>query len=186
MIHFYLTNTHFDDIYINMCKQFPKKELKSLLHFKKLLNTDLYKAFRCFDNDIEVGYLICFVDEFILVDYLAVYAKYQSMGYGEKILKAFFNKNFKKKAVFFEVEKIDFNNETTIRRQKFYSKIGCINSGINYLFPNNKNPILMDLLYYPLSEKIPSKKHILNFIKKFFDNIHYDVKEKDEIYSKIS
>ncbi len=187
MINFVLSNDSFDDIYLDMLNQFPADELKTFDHFNKLFKTNLYNVFRCFNNDIEVGYVICFIDEeFILVDYLAVYKKYQSMGYGEKILRTLFNNNSIKQAVLFEVEKIDNDDINTIRRQEFYKKLGCINSGINYLFPSYNNPISMDLLYYPLLEKKPNKNYILNFVKKFFDIIHFDVKEKDVIYSKIS
>lgn len=184
MINFEVSN-EIEDIYIDMRKQFPAEELKSFSYFQELLKTGTYKFFKCSDNNTEVGYIICFIDEFILVDYLAVYKKYQSMGYGQKILRSLFEQHMDKKGVLFEVEKLDLNNISTIRRQKFYKNIGCINTGINYLFPSSNNPLPMDLLYYPLSELNPSKKDILNYIKYFFDIVHFDVKDRNAIYSKI-
>ena len=186
MINLVAANDLIDDIYIDMRRQFPVDELKPLSHFKKILNSSLYKAFRCFDGDVEIGYILCFIDDYILVDYLAIYKEYQSNGYGRRILEKLFEIYSSKKAVLFEVEKMDITNPNTIRRQEFYKKIGCVNSSIDYFFPSYNHSIPMDLLYYSLSDNILDRSDLLNFIRKFFEMIHFDVDCRSEVYSKIN
>ncbi len=186
MIKLVPENQNIADIYSDLCIQFPVDELKSKSFFYSILNNPNYKFFRCYSDEKEVGYILCYVDEYIWVDYFAVYKPYQSMGYGKQILKALFEKFNRLKGVLFEVEKIDSSNVTTIRRQKFYKDMGCINSGINYLFPSYDKALPMDLLYYPLINKYPEKQDVLLFIRKVFETIHTDVDSKDIIYSKIT
>lgn len=186
MIKLISENKNIGDIYSDLCIQFPVDELKSKSFFCKILNNQNYNFFRCYSEENEVGYILCYVDEYVWVDYFAVYKSYQSMGYGKQILKALFEKFNRLKGTLFEVEKIDSNNITTLLRQNFYCDVGCINSGINYLFPGYNKALPMDLLYYPLINKYPQKQDILIFIRKIFDTIHFDVDSKDIIYSKIT
>ncbi len=187
MIDLIPVSNNFDDIYADMILQFPVEELKTKSYFIKLCRDKDYKIFRCYKENTEIGYIMGIFDEYIWVDYFAVHKNFQSNGYGSKILESLFKKFGNcSNGVLFEVEKIDSNNITTIRRQDFYKKIGCINTGLNYLFPSYNKIIPMDLLYFPLRERIINRQEILFFIRKVFNKIHADVKSKDIAYSKIT
>ncbi len=171
-------------LYEDMKGQFPISELKSYEHFLSYLKNPDYYILKWED----FGYiLILDVFDYIWVDYLAIFKKYHSMGFGSKILDTL-KENFKnKKGIIFEVEKIDEKIPNTIRRQNFYIKNGAIKLCINYFFPNKEGGLNMDLFYIKLSENAPSKLELLEVIKQTFKTLHFDIKnEASEIYSKIN
>ena len=126
------------------------------------------------------------VFDYIWVDYLAIFKKYHSMGFGSKILDSL-KENFKNKnGIIFEVEKVDEKNINTIRRQKFYIKNGAKRLDINYIFPNKEGGLNMDLFYIKLKETSPNKSLLFDIIKNVFNSLHFDIeKEANEIYLKI-
>lgn len=170
-------------LYEDMKGQFPISELKSYEHFLSYLKNPDYYILKWED----FGYiLILDVFDYVWVDYLAIFKKFQSKGFGSKILDSI-KENFKnKKGIIFEVEKIDEKLPNTIKRQNFYIKNGAIKLCINYFFPNKEGGLNMDLFYIKLSENTPSKLELLEVIKQTFKTLHFDVNEASEIYSKIN
>ena len=73
----------FAPVYSDMTGQFPIFELKSYEHFIKYFDSDKY----CFYRAGDIGYILfANIDDYIWVDYLAIFREYQSMGFGSKIL----------------------------------------------------------------------------------------------------
>lgn len=171
-------------LYEDMKGQFPISELKSYEHFLSYLKNPDYYILKWED----FGYiLILDVFDYVWVDYLAIFKKYHSMGFGSKILDTL-KENFKnKKGIIFEVEKIDEKIPNTIRRQNFYIKNGAKKLDINYVFPNKEGGLNMDLFCINLKELEPKKEKIMQIIASVFGIIHFDIKkEASEIYSKIN
>lgn len=170
-------------LYEDMKGQFPIFELKSYEHFLSYLKNPNYYILKWEDY----GYiLILDVFDYIWVDYLAIFKKYHSMGFGSKILDSL-KENFKNKnGIIFEVEKVDENNINTIRRQNFYIKNGAKRLDINYIFPNKEGGLNMDLFYIKLKETSPNKSLLFDIIKNIFSSLHFDIeKEANEIYLKM-
>ena len=115
-----LTKTkNFNAIYDDMLKQFPKEELKQREHFLELFNNNyvLYEYSEEKNADTK-GYCIVFEgEEYILTDYLAIFKKFHSKGYGAKIIEELKHFYPEKLGCFFEVEPIETNN---IQTQRIY------------------------------------------------------------------
>ena len=90
-------------LYEDMKGQFPISELKSYEHFLSYLKNPDYYILKWED----FGYiLILDVFDYIWVDYLAIFKKYHSMGFGSKILDTL-KENFKiKKELFLKLKKL--------------------------------------------------------------------------------
>lgn len=175
----------FDEVYRDMCVQFPPEEMKPIDVFEKLLTNPDYKVLQFYDEGVPVGYMLCLIKDFIWVDYFAVYSQYHSQGYGSRILEFLFEKYSYLNGVYFEVEREDVQNPCTSRRLKFYARLGCINTGFNYYFPNSVKLLKMELLYKPLKAQKPANSVISADIRKVFDVLHFDVPCREEIYKRI-
>ena len=69
-------------------------------------------------------------------------------------------------------------NEQSVRRQKFYEKLGCKNTGIKYFFPNKYKELEMDLLYLGISTDAPPDKEYINkAISKVHKSLHNSIWE---------
>lgn len=162
----------FNLIYSDMQKQFPVYEMKSKEWFIGHLAGKKYKAALFFNDDCFVGYILFYVEGFLWIDYIAVLSAYQSKGYGTEMLRILFSKYSELKCAYFEVEVKDRAKPYTIKRQEFYEKLGCVNSGIEYYFPGDIEPLRMDLFYKPLSVLSCDKKKILDDIAVVFNSLH--------------
>lgn len=177
---------NFDTIYADMKQQFPQEELKDYTAFLNLLKSPCYKLLCLYENESLCGYIIIYTGEkYLLVDYIAILKSTQSKGLGSKIIQLL-PQIFKDKAgCLFEVEKISDLNPQTRRRVNFYLANGAQKLDINYIYPNSNGGLPMDLYYMNFTGKNPIRDNILKFIKEFFDFLHKDIVDIDEIYSKI-
>ena len=170
----------FESIYKDMLTQFPPEELKPYERFCEILGEN-YKAYE-FWEDEPVGYAIIFEDKnYALIDYLAVYKKFHSKGYGGKFLAGLKDVFPHKKGFLFEVEKPDEKNINTIRRIKFYESNGAEKINIDYFYPAPEAPLPMDL--YCIGEY--DTEEVKKFIEHLFRTIHNDCKYLEEILKKI-
>lgn len=164
----------FDKVYEDMLTQFPKEELKSYDEFKTLLKLPQYSLHIFVPQNQIAGYSLWYIDDelsFLWLDYIAILKEFHSKGYGSLYLKEFLKEHSDKKYCFFEVEKP--TNEQAIRRQKFYEKLGCKNTGIKYYFPNKYKKLEMDLLYMGINTKeAPSEEYLNKVISKVHKILH--------------
>lgn len=180
----FIKTLNFKNIYNDMLLQFPPSELKSYEKFEKLLGKNYY-AYDVIEENIRVGYVILFVcEDFIFIDYIAILKEFHSNGYGGKLLEALKEEFGSKKGCFLEVEKPDKNIPNTLRRVKFYQKHGAEKLEINYLYPNEKGFLPMDLYYIKYNapaEYLETK----DFISKLFEIVHADLANSRIVLNKI-
>ncbi len=174
----------FKKIYNDMSFQFPATELKSYESFQKILGEN-YLAYDVIEGGIPVGYIILFVRQnFIFIDYVAIFKEFHSKGYGGKILETLKDKFNSKKGCFLEVEKPDENSPNTLRRIKFYQKHDAEKLAVNYLYPNENGFLPMDLYYIKYSAPAEYQE-MKNFFGELFETVHGDLAHSKEILRKI-
>ncbi len=172
-----------EGIYKDMQTQFPPEELKSYEHLKKIAGRN-YKIYQTIE-EVPVGYVILFETEnFIFIDYIAVYKEFHSKGFGGKILENL-KQTFHKRGCFLEVEKPDKNKPDTLRRIKFYEKHGAELVNQNYIYPNREGGLPMYLYYIPYKEKPPSISEQKEFLTSLFKTVHFDIENNLQILDKI-
>lgn len=177
----------FQFIYNDMLNQFPKCEMKTFDCFLKLLKSDKY-YFELFSVDNKnIGYVSYYINDFIWVDYLAVFKEFHSKGYGTQILNYLFNKYKNLNCAYFEVELENEKDNNTKKRMHFYkNRLNCIDSGIKYFLPNDFELYEMKLLYKPLNFKSLDNHSILNNIKETFNVLYSHIANVGEVYEKIN
>lgn len=180
----FIETLEFESIYKDMQAQFPKAELKTYEHLKEIAG-DNYRIYQVIENE-PVGYVILFeTEDFIFIDYVAVFKEFHSRGFGGKILENL-KQAFHKRGCFLEVEKPNFLDKNTLRRIKFYEKYGAEKLDVNYIYPNNEGGLPMDLYYISYDNKKPSNSDIKQFITALFKAVHFDIENCDEILKKIA
>ncbi len=164
-------------IYKDMCEQFPLNELKELEELECLVQQydNVYNFYEVYENNESIGYFSLFnpQNNFLWLDYFAVYRKNHSQGYGSKILdtiKSEFKKEYK--GLFLEVELPDKNKPNTIRRVAFYERKDAVKIDCKYFFPSKKNLIELSLYYIPFTPKEPDKHEVKNTVQKALGYIH--------------
>ncbi len=178
----------FENIYKDLCSQFPIKELKAYDEFLELLGTDEYKMYQVFDNDVEVAYVILFEDKIhkvIWLDYVAVFTDFHSLGYGSRILEGLKSLYSDYTGCYLEVEKINSDDITTVRRVKFYKKNGAEKLDIKYIYPNNYGGLEMDLYFIPYQGGLVEKNFSISVIKYVFNKLHNNILCINDILTKI-
>ena len=103
-----------------------------------------------------------------------------SSGLSDDMKKEFFEFS----GVWLEVEKPDENEPDTLRRRKFYKKLGARIVSENYIYPNNNGGLSMDLYFLPFCEENFAKK-MHKCVKTAFETIHSDVENIEKIIDKI-
>lgn len=178
-----------DIIFEDMQKQFPPEELKDFSTFKKLLNTPDYKLFVLEDNSRLTGYLIFLEDKqskTIWIDYVAILKEYHGCGFGSEIFHIAKNTFKDLKGCYLEVEKQNPDDINTLRRIKFYTRLGAKKLDVDYIYPNKTGGLPMDLYFMPFDETyFPSKEDMMQAINHTFSYLHSDIKNTKEIFSKI-
>lgn len=176
-----------DSLYKALCEQFPKSELKKESSFKNICKNPSYKIFDIFHDKKLCGHTSIFElpDKSILVDYFFIYESMHSCGLGTKAFE-----HFKLKTdyigCYLEVEKENEADLKTIRRARFYKKLGARKMNLNYLYPNEDGFLPMDLYFMPFRQNcIPAIESVYNNIKIIFENLHYELHHFKEVYKKI-
>ena len=95
------------------------------------------------------------------LEYFAIYDEFQNLGYGSKALKLLIDKIIKDEDLIAEMEKENKNNLNTIRRSKFYEKLGFKKIDSEYL--------LYKAFYTPI---VYTKSN--EIIKEEYDKIFFD------------
>lgn len=180
----------FDDIYSDMCTQFPRVELKTYQRFRELFNNPCYELYVAKSKEKPAGYVIFFNDvetKTIWVDYIAVFKEFHSQGFGHKIfsaLKSYFCNLY---GCWLEVEKPSEKDINTLRRIKFYKSLGAVKTSCNYLYPNENGYLPMDLYFMPFGDKVfHFEKEKYTAIENAFSTLHSELGHTDDILKLIS
>lgn len=180
------------DVYQQFISDFAIVELKNYEQLEFLLCRKNYKLLLAKDITINeiVGY--AFIYELkqlnaIWLDYIAVIKKYRNQGYGTVFFNEISHYNEDGLGVFIEVEipEESHNKKNQLRRIKFYERLGAKKLHLPYLFPTNNGGFPMFLYFRPSSNirKLP-KKLIQEAVTDVFENIHTDVKNRENILRK--
>ena len=186
-VEFINSNNDFSTLYEDLLAQFPKSELKSKERFDELLKNPDYKAYSVKIDGENAGYVIFFIDKknnTLWLDYIAIFKEHHSKGFGTRIFEAMKKEFFEFSGVWLEIEKPDENEPDTLRRRKFYKKLGARIVSENYIYPNNNGGLSMDLYFLPFCEENFAKK-MHKCVKTAFETIHSDVENIEKIIDKI-
>ncbi|MDO4199988.1 MAG: GNAT family N-acetyltransferase [Clostridia bacterium] len=141
---------NFDDVFSLMQKSFPKNEYRTYENQKKLLTNKYYKIIPYFGNENE---FLAFAavwefESFKFVEHIAVSEKCRGMGIGSKIMRDIIEKS--DTDIILEIEPP--NDETSIRRLRFYEKLGFKCNEYQYFqlpLNNSDMPTPLKILSYP-------------------------------------
>ncbi|MBQ9977193.1 MAG: GNAT family N-acetyltransferase [Clostridia bacterium] len=118
-----------------MVKDFPPDELKPLSSMMDMLSRGIYDCYGLYEEEKLLAYAyLTVLDDFILVDYLAVVPELRGSGIGSKLLCELKN-IIRDKTIIIECENPDFATDpqdktTKIRRIDFYKRSGFVLSGV--------------------------------------------------------
>ncbi len=174
-------------IYSDLEQHFPKTELKDKNVFEKILTIPEYKVFHIVNNGTACGYFtfLEFPDRTILIDYIAIYKNFRGKGGGSKTFD-YIKEQMNYLGCYLEVEKENPDDINTTRRIRFYQKQGAQLLNMNYIYPNHQGHLPMDLYFMPFDENyFPKKEDIFNNIKLSFDKLHFDIDDREKIFTKI-
>lgn len=174
-------------IYESFKNNFPTEERKSFKHLEGLINSGVYKLFFITNkkNKDLVGFAFIFTiekEKMLWLDFISITDNYKNKGYGSilfnKIIEFFGCNNY---GILLEIEIPDELEENTVRRLKFYNRLGCINTNQKYYLPTPTSKLQMVLMYKPISEdKIIPKDKLKNVIISVNKNIHKDILHANE------
>lgn len=177
-------------VYKDMLLQFPVDELKTFEQFTYLLTHTDYTLLLCKQNNETIGYILGYPNlttKTFWLDYFAIFSTYHSHGYGSKILQTLPTIFPNLLGCFLEVEKYNQAIPNTIRRIRFYERLGAYNLNIYYALPTINGPFEMDLRFLPFQSNFsPSKEIISQSILDVFQTIHNDIPITHSVYKKIS
>lgn len=105
--------------YEKLSRYFPIEEMKSRKHIEMLLEEkpELYV------KDEGENYVLMYAEfeNFLFVDYLLVSKEARGQGLGSKLMEKLKAKN---KPIILEVEPVSYEDTDTVKRRKFYERIG--------------------------------------------------------------
>lgn len=175
---------------------FPPEERKSIAQIKSLISNGIYRLDVLKDNSLNqiIGFDLVMSNKnpaFLLIDNIAIDNKFQGSGYGSDSVNLIVQTQSENSlGVFIEVElpSLAIDEEDRIIRKKrldFYRRLNFITlKGIEYKFPVQEDEPLPLLLMFKPSEGTNSlsSEIIKNMIKSIFNNIHYEVNNRKEIF----
>ncbi|WP_066307502.1 GNAT family N-acetyltransferase [Bacillus sp. FJAT-29814] len=174
-------------------EDFPIEERKTYDQLEFLLSKKKYKllvANQRSNNEL-VGYTFIYELEqanAIWLDYMAVNKEFRNKGYGAILLNHLAQYKQDGLGLFFEVEiPVEGENKNNqLRRIHFYERLGAQKQDVGYEFPTNNGGFPMYLFFKPSSnhQKLPSKL-IREAIAEAFEEIHTDVKNREQILDKV-
>lgn len=157
----------FDKIFKLMEESFPEEEYREYKEQKKLLYKPEYSIITKKDKeDNLLGFISSWkIDKFNFIEHFAVNPSMRGKGIGSEMLKDFIKNSTH--PIILEVELP--NNEMSIRRIKFYEKLGFVLNHFKYHqmpLRKNCNPIEMYIMSYPKALTLEEFKSIKNSIYK--------------------
>ncbi|WBW95551.1 GNAT family N-acetyltransferase [Oceanirhabdus sp. W0125-5] len=183
-------------IYERYEKDFPADERKDRKQLESLMGGYKYKLLIAKDFILKeiLGYAFIYENEnsrVIWIDYIAIYPKFQSKGYGTLFFNKIIERRNNVKGIMVEVEEANHVNKKIREKQKrridFYKRIGAHRLNIDYYLPIKDGSIPLDLYFIPKEGvKYLSKEVLRNQIYSVFQFIHGDIEHRSVVFSKIT
>lgn len=153
-----------EKIYEEYIKLFPEEEQRDWENIKNSYNKGIEKFYKIVKNNTIIGFImlekICDTYPYYM-DYFAIFKRYQNKGYGTQAIKQLLIEIGSNQELFIEIEKEEESNYITMKRAKFYERLGFKKVKSEYL--------LYGILYTPY---IYTKNDNVN--KKRVDKIMFD------------
>lgn len=184
--------TDLPTIYDLIRKQFPKEEIYHIRNFIQMVNNNRYKILmylRESDNQM-VGYATTYsipTCQTVWLDLFAVLPQYQSMGYGQKLFDAVYQKYCGPfDGLLLCAEKVDPNDPEKAkiqrRRLAFYEKVGAHLLKTQFLLPIETGGFPMHLLYKPKRGRQElSRENQLEIVHDMFDYCYGHIKHRQQL-----
>ncbi len=180
------TLSDFKEVYRDMLCQFPTEELKPEALLADLIAKGTYHLWLAQDNEKTVGYLlICPWQDYLWIDYIAVFVTHHSKGYGSQMIPLLAEVYPTAKGIFLEVEHETPADINTLRRARFYRRLGADILLNSYLLPTAEGGFPMALYFLPQKEATSEKEAIFGMIRYVFDTVHTNIPTRDMIFEEI-
>ena len=153
-----------NNIYDEYVKLFPKNEQREWFKIEKMYKKSIEKFYKIVLSNKTIGFFMLekLNDNYpFYLDYFAIFKEFQNKGYGSKSIVKLIDKIVGSNGLIGEIEKESKKNPITIKRFKFYSKLGFKKIDSKYL--------LYNVLYTPIVYINPN-----NIIKEKIDKIFFD------------
>ncbi|MCM3766377.1 GNAT family N-acetyltransferase [Neobacillus niacini] len=181
------------NVYQLFAKDFPIEERKTYDQLEFLLSKKKYKLLvaKQRNNNELVGYAFIYELEqvnAIWLDYMAVNKEFRNKGYGAILLNHLAQYKQDGLGLFFEVEiPVEGENKNNqLRRIHFYERLGAKKLEVGYEFPTSNGGFPMYLFFKASSDlQKLSSKLIREAIAEAFEEIHIDVKNREQILAKV-
>lgn len=150
-----ITKENFNTLYSFMENDFPLSERRTKQNQFNLLKNKNVSLNFIEKDEKTAGYFIFWnFEDFIFIEHIATLKEFRGQGIGTSFLKEFISKQ--NKQIILEVEKPD--NETAIKRIRFYEHLGFVLNDYNYMQPSYHNdgakvPMKIMTLQKTLSEQ---------------------------------
>lgn len=128
-----------DDIYNKYIKLFPEDEQREWSKIETTYSNGIEKFYKIVLNNKTIGFFMLekLNDSYpYYLDYFAIFREYQNLGYGTLAIKHLLDKVVIDDGLIGEIEKENVKNPTTIKRFKFYEKLGFKKIESEYLLYN--------------------------------------------------
>ena len=132
-----------NNIYDKYITLFPEDEQRDWKKVRKTYELGIEKIYKASLDGKDIGFFMLEkIDGYPYYgDYFAIYKEYQNQGYGALAIKKLLDEVVKDVGLVGEIEKVDDNNFNTVRRAKFYERLGFSVLDTKYS--------LYDVLYNP-------------------------------------
>ena len=141
-----------EKIYDRYIMLFSHEEQRDWSTIKEAYKKGYEKFYAILDNDNIIGFFMLekLNDYPYYLDYFAIYEEYQSKGYGSKSIELLLKDIVKEDGLIGEVEKVTDEDPITVKRWKFYEKLGFKKyDDIRFSYT-----VLFDLIIYPKDFKL--------------------------------
>ena len=163
-----------NNIYDKYVKLFPENEQRKWSKIEESYKKGIEKFYKIVLKNEIIGFFMLEnlnSNSPFYLDYFAIFKEFQNKGYGSKAIVKLIDKIVGNNGLIAEIEKENIENPITIKRLKFYSRLGFKKVESEYL--------LYDVLYTPIiyinSDKIIKEK----IDKIFFDYYLVNCGEKE-------
>lgn len=161
---------NFDLVYLSYRYDFPICEQKSYQTVKYLLKKDKYTLLLAKEKEIKAYILGIKGEDFLWMDYLAVFEKYRNQRVGKRFLRLVLERYH---TIVFECDKWDgIEGSQTQKRWLFYQSLGAKVINIPYELPTYEGSLPMNLCI--ISDSLVDADKLREFVRSCILTIHAD------------